>query len=65
MDFGSAFVLSRAITSSDYEEVENVNYDAALELNMEKNVKMRGEDVCIVSTLDTFVISSRLACKHS
>jgi hypothetical protein len=57
MDFGSSFVLSQTITKDDYEEVENVDYNAALEVNMEKNVQMRGEDVCIISTLDTFVPS--------
>jgi hypothetical protein len=60
MDFGSAFVLSRTVTKDEYEEVENVDYNAALEVYMEKNVQKRDGDVCLISTLDTFVIPSHL-----
>jgi hypothetical protein len=57
MEFGSTFILSKAITSADYEEVEKTDYSAAIEVKMEKNVAARGDDICMVKIFDTFVAS--------
>jgi len=60
MDFGSSFVLSQTITKEDYEEVEGVDYNATLDVSMEKNVQKRDDDVCMISTMDTFAILSHM-----
>lgn len=56
MEFGSAFILSTPINPAvDFEEIDETDYTAGIRSNRQRNMETRGEGMCLLDIIDTYV----------
>lgn len=69
MDFGSTFALSKTVNLAvDFEEIDESDYSAGVRTALDKNINSRGNNMCLLDIIDTYVvqiISSKLSVTQS
>jgi hypothetical protein len=56
MEFGSAVALSKTVNpAKDVEEIDESDYSAGVRVALDRNIKSRGDNMCLLDIMDTYV----------